>query len=127
MENNFQLEKRKRDNIINKYAQINESLIHTSIMDSKYILNETELKIWQNIYISKLKHIQQEFKEEIAPFMNDKNNIVFRPICFDLETWNNLFNYTCLENKRTEFINLDCIVLTLVKNVSKFFGTTIVM
>jgi hypothetical protein len=113
-EEQFPTRKTKRDNIINKYAQINESLIHTSIMDSKYILNETELKIWQNIYINKLKHIQQEFKEEIAPFMNDKNNIqiVFRPNCFDRETWYNLLDYTCLENKRTEFINLDCIVLT---------------
>ncbi len=93
-ENNFQLDKRKRDNIINKFTFIYESTISSSILDSKFIKSEIDLKLWQSFYMNKSKMIQTYFKDELKYYLNDTNKYenAFRPNCFDLEAWCNVFD-----------------------------------
>jgi hypothetical protein len=88
-------------------------------MDSKFINNATDLKIWQDNYMYKSKLIQQDFKKELTPFLTDK--IIFKPNIFDLEIWYNVFDYNEMEENRHEFIkklySFNFIVLTETKQI----------
>jgi hypothetical protein len=73
------------------YESDYESIIMSSIIESKTLKNSTDLSTWRSKYMNKVKIAQQEY---VSHTNIDEDSIIesYRPNCFDLETWFNTFD-----------------------------------